>query len=216
MSLPSGPLTVQPKENPPIRSVDEIQSPNQGEAPLLFRRIQTINTVSSEQDAVTLVTTVQKRGSSESCKPEVPDTASQHNTPQATSQPLSVSDDGRVDPSYYPDSRVSRAFKPSSYDQCQWGIHWYKPTVMISLSLCGLLAALGHHLYNASLHGKTVGDVEWPQRLGTAFGFFVKMVLVTAVNYAYHQRAWFTVRKRAFRVDTLDCIFSVSSSALPP
>ena len=203
-------------EDPFIHSAEQPQGQNRGEKPLSVGRIETVNSVPSEKDAVALAATVQAQGSSDSCKPENIDTASQQKTPQADPHRFAISDDKSRDLNYYPHSRVSRAFKPSSYSERQWGIHWYKPTVMIFLSLCGLLAALGHHLYNASLHGKTVGNVEWPQRLGTAFGFFVKMVLVNAVTYAYHQRAWLTVRKKSFRVETLDCIFSVSSPALSP
>lgn len=92
---------------------------------------------------------------------------------------------------YFARTRISRKFRwlPPSEDT-QWGIHWYKPTSMVSLALCGLFTALGHHVYNTSLHGSRVGDPEWPQRWGIALAFFIKMVLVDAVKFAYTQNAW--------------------------
>jgi hypothetical protein len=105
--------------------------------------------------------------------------------------------------------------------------------MMILLGLAGLFGALGHHLYNARLDGQPVGtDTQWPQRWGVAMAFFVKMTLVGAVQMAVKQRAWvstsvvvkvtrdkcqeltlaqqLTVKKRGFRVKTLDSIFHVS------
>ncbi|KAK4227295.1 hypothetical protein QBC38DRAFT_455389 [Podospora fimiseda] len=86
-------------------------------------------------------------------------------------------------------------------------IHWYTPTTMVILSLCGFFGALGHHLYNSALHGQEVKDSEWPQRWGIALAFFVKMTLIGAVQSAFKQLAWLTVRKRGFRVKTLDSLF---------
>ena len=70
------------------------------------------------------------------------------------------------------------------------GIHWYTPTMMISLAFAGLFGGLGHHLYNAGLNGQPVVDAQWPQRWGVAMAFFVKMTLVGAVQIAVKQRAW--------------------------
>lgn len=70
------------------------------------------------------------------------------------------------------------------------GIHWYLPTAMVFLALFGFFGALGHHLYNKRLHGQEVVEVAWPQRFGIALAFFIKMVLVGAVQIAFKQRAW--------------------------
>lgn len=70
------------------------------------------------------------------------------------------------------------------------GIHWYLPSLMLFLVLSGFFGALGHHLYNKHLHGREVKDVAWPQRFGIALAFFIKMVLVGAVQIAFKQRAW--------------------------
>ncbi|KAB5549460.1 hypothetical protein GE09DRAFT_1059936 [Coniochaeta sp. 2T2.1] len=91
------------------------------------------------------------------------------------------------------------------------GIHWYTPTMMITLAFAGLFGGLGHHLYNAGLKGQPVIDAQWPQRWGVAMAFFVKMTLVGAVQIAVKQRAWLTVKKRGFRVRTLDSIFHGSA-----
>jgi len=86
-------------------------------------------------------------------------------------------------------------------------IHWYTPTSMVLLGIAGFAGALAHHLYNASLDGTPVEDAQWPQRWGVALAFFVKMTLVGAVQIAVKQRAWLSVKKRGFKVKTLDSIF---------
>lgn len=68
---------------------------------------------------------------------------------------------------------------------------FYVQFSMIGLAFLGLLAALAHHLYNASLSGREVsGDPQWPPRYGSALSFFVRMVLVGSVQIAYKQQAW--------------------------
>ncbi|KAB5571774.1 hypothetical protein GE09DRAFT_1185340 [Coniochaeta sp. 2T2.1] len=87
------------------------------------------------------------------------------------------------------------------------GIHWYYPVVMIFLALGGLFGALGHHLYNVYLDGREVFDAQWPQRWGVALAFFIKMMLGASVQTAFKQRAWLTIKKRPFKVKTLNSIF---------
>ena len=117
--------------------------------------------------------------------------SAEHTEDASAGHSATISTDSSVPLPYFPSTRLSRRFrwKPPS-DDFQWGIHWYKPALMISLALLGLLAALGHHLFNSGLHGRKVQDAEWPQRWGIALAFFIKMVLTGAVQCAYTQSAW--------------------------
>ncbi|KAH6721522.1 hypothetical protein BKA61DRAFT_159962 [Leptodontidium sp. MPI-SDFR-AT-0119] len=90
----------------------------------------------------------------------------------------------------------------------QWGVHWYSPTCMPSLLVLGLFTMLGHHLFNDRLHGREVHDPQWPQRWGLALSTFGKVCLAGAVEIAYKQRLWITVKKRSFKIKTLNGIFS--------
>ncbi|KAK3995259.1 hypothetical protein QBC44DRAFT_320751 [Cladorrhinum sp. PSN332] len=95
----------------------------------------------------------------------------------------------------------------TSFSESGPKVHWFIPTSMVVLSLCGFLGALGHHLYNSALHNQAVVDSQWPQRWGIALAFFVKMTLIGAVQAAFKQLAWLTVKKRGFKVKTLDSLF---------
>src|SRR5689334_16559729 len=90
----------------------------------------------------------------------------------------------------------------------------------------------GHHLFDDRLHGREVHGPQWPQRWGLALSTFGKVCLAGAVEIAYKQRLWvsdnhhtriratftnisqITVKKRSFKIKTLNGIFSVR--LLPP
>ncbi|ROW08545.1 hypothetical protein VPNG_06196 [Cytospora leucostoma] len=91
-----------------------------------------------------------------------------------------------------------------------WHQKFHLQFSMVGLAFLGFFAALGHHLYNASLNGQEVsGDAQWPPRYGSALAFFVRMVLVGSVQIAYKQQAWLAVKQRALKVSTLDAMFAV-------
>jgi hypothetical protein len=54
----------------------------------------------------------------------------------------------------------------------------------------GAAGAIGHHFYNAKLHGHIVRDSDWTQRWGLALAFFIKFCLIGAVQIAYKQTVW--------------------------
>ncbi|KAI1759467.1 hypothetical protein GGR53DRAFT_142390 [Hypoxylon sp. FL1150] len=89
-----------------------------------------------------------------------------------------------------------------------------RPILMILFTFLGLSCALGHHFYYRSLHGKEVQDPQWPTRWGIALAFFIKLVLLTSLDIAYKQQAWIIVKKRGFKVRTLDSIFSACHDPL--
>jgi len=67
----------------------------------------------------------------------------------------------------------------------QWGIYWYLPSLMVAVSIAGLIGAVGHHAFYKSLDGKPSVKQLSMVRIGTAFAFFVKANLVGAVVLAY-------------------------------
>ncbi|KAI1084505.1 hypothetical protein F5B20DRAFT_591462 [Whalleya microplaca] len=85
---------------------------------------------------------------------------------------------------------------------------------MCAFALLGFFGALGHHFYYERLHGQEVQDSQWPSRFGIALSFFVKTSLVLSVETAYKQQVWLTVKRRDFKVSTLDTLFSACSNPL--
>ncbi|KAI0863438.1 hypothetical protein F4860DRAFT_468271 [Xylaria cubensis] len=86
------------------------------------------------------------------------------------------------------------------------------PFWMVTLAVLGFFAALGHHLYYQSLHDQLVQESQWPIRLGTALAFFIKASFIASIEIAYRQQAWLLVKKRNYRISTLDSVFSACSS----
>ena len=81
-------------------------------------------------------------------------------------------------------------------------VHWYGPTCMLGALLAGILLALGHHIYYATLDENEVPAGDHDLRLfsvsrqqataavGTAFAFAVRSALVLAISSAYVQLFW--------------------------
>ncbi|KAI5808929.1 hypothetical protein DFH27DRAFT_478253 [Peziza echinospora] len=91
----------------------------------------------------------------------------------------------------------------------EWGIYWYLPVLAIAAFVAGLVGALGHHAFYRSLHGQESREQLMMVRIGTAFAFFVKACLVGAVVLAYRQRIWYTMRRKALSIRTIDAMFGV-------
>ncbi|KAE9368893.1 hypothetical protein N431DRAFT_382690 [Stipitochalara longipes BDJ] len=97
------------------------------------------------------------------------------------------------------------------------GLYWKAYTTMVSSLFCGMLLALGHHLFYISLNGKPVGAPQHIIRgvtrqqlnltLGTLFAFLVKACLAVAITTAYTQIFWRAVKKRSTRLTTIDTIY---------
>ncbi|KAI1741957.1 hypothetical protein F4680DRAFT_464254 [Xylaria scruposa] len=82
------------------------------------------------------------------------------------------------------------------------------PFLMVALAVLGFFAALGHHLYYQSLHDQLVQESQWPIRFGTALAFFIKASFIGSIEIAYRQQAWLLVKRRNYRISTLDSLFS--------
>lgn len=65
------------------------------------------------------------------------------------------------------------------------GLHWYVPTTMTLVFLCGCAGAIAHHVFYSYLHGKPAHNQLMMNRIGVAFAFFTKASLVGSVILAY-------------------------------
>ena len=117
-----------------------------------------------------------------------------------------------------------RALAPREIHQVVQGeTNWWRSSqvalsAMLVLLLLGVLAAIGHHLFYSYLNNQVVDQAAIPQnwgiRIGTAFSYLVKTVLVGAVAVVYAQAFWFIVRRQAFEIGSLDDFFSLLNNPL--
>lgn len=74
----------------------------------------------------------------------------------------------------------------------------------------GLLCAVGHHIFYASLDGMVAGDQSEMLRYGTILAYAAKAGFSAAVISAFKQRVWVTVRTRFMSIRALDSMFSAA------
>jgi hypothetical protein len=84
---------------------------------------------------------------------------------------------------------------------------------MVGLLFIGLLTAISHHVFYSYLNKRetdtaAVGQ-NWAIRIGTAFAYLFKTVLVAAISVVYAPCSWFIVRRHAFEIGTLDDFFAL-------
>ncbi|KAI0452176.1 hypothetical protein F5B21DRAFT_527180 [Xylaria acuta] len=116
---------------------------------------------------------------------------------------------GLADPSLFADATTRKNGNHSlEYYQSQYGM----PFMMVALAALGLFGALGHHLYYQSFHDQLVQDSQWPIRFGTAVAFLIKASFIGSIEIAYRQQAWLLVKKRNYKISTLDSVFSACSN----
>ncbi|KUJ07823.1 uncharacterized protein LY89DRAFT_742588 [Mollisia scopiformis] len=65
-----------------------------------------------------------------------------------------------------------------------------------------------------ALKGRLVLDPQWPQRAGLALSTFGAFCLTRAVVIAYQQLVWVTLKKRSFKLSTIDAIFNALDDPL--
>lgn len=90
-------------------------------------------------------------------------------------------------------------------DTVIWKINWQQPTFMCSMLLCGLILAIGHHVYYHSLSGSPAGDATrqaWSIRFGTAFAFLVVACFKAITVSALGQYLWSVVRSKCLKIST--------------
>lgn len=96
-------------------------------------------------------------------------------------------------------------------------ISWAVPCLMVGCAICGILMAVGHHLFYVSLDKQIVGTQsrqEWNVRIGTGMAFCVKMFLTAAAGIAYTQVLWRTLKAREIKLGGIDAMFDVVNNPL--
>jgi hypothetical protein len=86
-----------------------------------------------------------------------------------------------------------------------WGIHWRKPTFIMSMLFAGFGLSLAHHFYYRSLNNQRTGDQTrqaWPTRIGTGLAFLVASCLRAATTVALGQYIWAVVKRRPLTLGT--------------
>jgi len=97
-----------------------------------------------------------------------------------------------------------------STEVAQWKIHWATPSLMGGLWLAGFIGAIAHHAFYKSLHEKPATNQLLMFRIGTAFAFFVRAMLVASSIFSYRQRIWVIFRNKALTVGAIDALFSAT------
>jgi len=85
---------------------------------------------------------------------------------------------------------------------------------MLAFTVCGILLAVGHHLYYPSLDDKLVSSTkqqQWAIRFGTAFALLVQGFLAAAVAVASNQHIWTVIRRGYLTVGSIDKAFEILS-----
>jgi hypothetical protein len=94
---------------------------------------------------------------------------------------------------------------------------------MFASLLCGLLLAVGHHLFYTHLNGQPTGSAghtllggvtrqQLNTTIGTIFAFLVKAFLVIAISIAYAQIMWRDLKQQPTKVDAANTVFSALTS----
>ena len=97
----------------------------------------------------------------------------------------------------------------------KWGSHKRQPLLMAFYTLSGIVMALCHHFFYLSLNAKLSGSAtrqQWATAIGTGFSFLAIALFRTAVSEAYNQYVWTLVRRKSFKLRSLDKLFAMTSS----
>jgi hypothetical protein len=88
-----------------------------------------------------------------------------------------------------------------------WGIHWRKPTFIISMLVAGLVLALVHHFYYHYMDNRVTGDAAkqaWPTRIGTGLAFLVTSLLKAGTVASLGQYIWIIVKRQPLTLSTFN------------
>lgn len=97
-------------------------------------------------------------------------------------------------------------------------IHWRVPTTIAVAFLAGLLFAIGHHLFFASLAGSLLDENVFNQQhnlaIGSAFAFLVRAALVISIGATYYQVLWRTLLGSGLQLQTVDALAGLLESLI--
>lgn len=86
---------------------------------------------------------------------------------------------------------------------------------MFGFFMAGVSFGSGHHVFYRSLDNTAISSSEQQQRtilIGTALTFLAKASFAAAVGIAFTQYIWIVVKKKPMEIDSLDAIFSLTTS----
>ncbi|POS77950.1 hypothetical protein DHEL01_v203663 [Diaporthe helianthi] len=87
---------------------------------------------------------------------------------------------------------------------------WEKSFAMYICFIFGVLCAVGHHIFYASLDGEPAESQTEMLRYGTFLAFAAKAGFNAAAISAFKQRIWVTVRSRFMSIAALDSMFAAA------
>jgi hypothetical protein len=97
-------------------------------------------------------------------------------------------------------------------------MHWRTPTVIVLAYIAGLAFAISHHIFYASLNGKSIDSNLFGQQMniaiGTTFAVLVRAALVTAVGTVYWQTFWEGLLHRPLTIGHVDSLAGALASVL--
>jgi len=108
---------------------------------------------------------------------------------------------------------------PQTTGTCHISIAVWKSLAMMGgMLFVGILTAIGHDRFYTYLNDRVVTEVSlsqaWVIRAGTAFAFLFKTVLILVVGNVFCQVFWFTMRRDALQMGTIDAIFNLIRNPL--
>lgn len=95
-----------------------------------------------------------------------------------------------------------------------WKERWHPSFSMYLSFIFGILCAVGHHIFYASLDGKLAGNQSEMLRYGTILAYSSKAGFCAAVISAFKQRVWVTVRSRFMSIAALDSMFAATENMM--
>jgi len=104
-------------------------------------------------------------------------------------------------------SDASQAVTTPVEQSTSWGIHWRKPTFIISMLVAGLVLALAHHFYYHYMDNRVTGDAAkqaWPTRIGTGLAFLVTSLLKAGTVASLGQYIWIIVKCQPLTLSTFN------------
>jgi hypothetical protein len=106
--------------------------------------------------------------------------------------------------------------KSATLPKARRHIHWTTPTVAFLLTVVGIAAAIGHHLYLSKLNGNPNENAKWIGRYSLALAFLVKASLAGAIGIAFMQKAWqsLAASDKGLTVASVDSLFGVQLQPL--
>jgi hypothetical protein len=94
---------------------------------------------------------------------------------------------------------------------------WKIGVLIIATLVLGIVFAVVHDAFYASLAGKTVQSTEqqqWFGQVGTGLAFLVKTLFASTAGAACVQLLWWTLRRKPTTVQTVDSSFGLADSPL--